>query len=182
MSRLTRKLLWMTALAVAGATSLLAQNIAGTRQGSLQGPDGRPALRIVMKISRADNEILRAVLYSIDQGGQPINAGSVTLQGANLKMAIPALGGNYDGVLKGDAITGTWTQGGPSGPLDFVRATTETAWAIPEPPPPPKPVAGEGTPVFEVSTVKPSNPDTPGQSILEEGVIFLRRRIRRCAL
>ena len=166
MNRLTRKLIGITALAAGTAGSLLAQNIVGTWQGTLQGPDGRPPLRIVMKISRADNESLRGVLYSIDQGGQPINAGAITLQGSNLKMTIPALAGNYDGTLKGDAITGSWTQGGPVAPLNFARATTETAWAIPEPPPPPKPMAGEGTPVFEVATIKPSNPDTPGQSIL----------------
>ena len=161
-----RTLLWMTAFVAGTGSMLFAQNITGTWQGSLQAPQGRPPLRIVMKISRADDESLKAVMYSIDQGAQPINASAVSLQGSSLKMTVVAIGGNYEGKFSGDTITGTWTQGGPPAPLNLTKATSETAWAIPEPPPPPKPMAGEGTPSFEVATIKPSNPDTPGQSIL----------------
>ena len=57
-------------LALATAPAIFAQNIVGTWQGSLQPPQGKP-LRIVIKISRADDESLKAVMYSIDQGGQP---------------------------------------------------------------------------------------------------------------
>lgn len=164
MSRFTSRLLWMTVFAVSSGTALLAQNIAGTWQGSLPGPQDRPPTRIVVKISRADDESLKATLYNVDQPSQPLNAGSVTFQGANLKMAVPRIGGNYDGTLKGDTITGTWSQGGPTVPFILTRATTETAWTIPDPPPPPKPMAGDA--VFEVATIKPSNPDNPGKSIL----------------
>jgi len=166
MKKSLRRLLWMTAFAAGTGGALFAQNIAGTWQGSLQGPQGRAPLRIVMKISRADEESLKAVMYSIDQGAQPINASAVTLQGSNLKMTVVAIGGNYEGKFSGDTITGTWTQGGPPAPLNLARATAETAWAIPEPPPPPKPMAGDGNPSFEVATIKPSNSDAPGQSIL----------------
>src|SRR5438045_3224779 len=166
MKRSLRRLLWLTAFSAGTGGALFAQNISGTWQGSLQGPQGGAPLRIVMKISRADDESLKAVMYSIDQGAQPINASAVTLQGSNLKMTVVAIGGNYEGKFSGDTITGTWTQGGRPAPLNLARATAETAWAIPEPPPPPKPMAGEGTPSFEVATIKLSNPDTPGQSIL----------------
>ncbi|HSP67219.1 MAG TPA: TIGR03435 family protein [Bryobacteraceae bacterium] len=162
-----RKLVLLIAFAAISGGALFAQNITGTWQGSLQPPQG-PQLRIVIKISRADNESLKAVLYSIDQGAQPVNASSISLQGANLKMAVLQIGGNYDGKLSadGNSIAGTWTQGGPMSPLNLTRATPEIAWAIPEPPPPPKPMAADVTPGFEVATIKPSNPDTPGQSIL----------------
>jgi uncharacterized protein (TIGR03435 family) len=50
--------------------------------------------------------------------------------------------------------------------MTLARATPATAWAIPEPPPPPKPMAANANLAFEVSTIKPSNPSTPGQSIL----------------
>jgi len=163
-----RKLiLWIACAAISGG-ALLAQNVTGTWQGALQPPQG-PQLRIVIKISRADDESLKAVMYSIDQGAQPINATSVSLQGSNLKMAVTNIGGNYDGKLNGDgnSISGTWSQGGPAAlPLILTRATTETAWVIPEPPPPPKPMAADVKPSFEVATIKPSDPDRPGQSIL----------------
>src|SRR5512135_2372324 len=97
-----KKLLWMTALAAGSSGALCAQNIVGSWQGSLQGPPGRPPLRIVVKISRADDESLKAVMYSIDQGGQPINANTMSQQGSAVKMAVVGIGGNYEGKLSGD--------------------------------------------------------------------------------
>jgi hypothetical protein len=126
-------LLWMLALAAAPGGALFGQNITGSWQWSLAGPPGQPPLRLIIKISRADDESLKAVLYSIDQGGQPINANSATQQGSTLKIAIVAIGGNYEGKLSADgaSITGTWSQGGPTpAPLSLARATTETAWGL----------------------------------------------------
>lgn len=152
------------ALWVLVAAPLLAQNIVGTWQGTLTNPQGK-SLRLVLKVSRADDESLKAVLYSIDQQAPPINAGAVTLQGSSFKVTIPAVGGGYEGKFEGDTITGTWNQGAGT-PLNLTRATPATEWAIPEPPPPPKLMPKDANPTFEVSTIKPSNPDTPGKSIL----------------
>ncbi|HLK66447.1 MAG TPA: TIGR03435 family protein [Bryobacteraceae bacterium] len=161
-----RLLLRTIALAASFMGGLYGQNISGTWQGTLTPPQGRP-LRIVVKISRADNESLKAVFYSIDQPAPPINVSSVALQGAVLKMDIPALAGSYEGKLAADGnnITGTWSQGVPI-PLNLLRATAETAWAIPDAPPPPRLMPADAKPTFEVATIKPSNPDQPGQSIL----------------
>jgi hypothetical protein len=54
--------------AMPGAT-LLAQNITGTWQGTLKvnGANGSAEVRLVTKISRADDESLKGVLCSIDQ-------------------------------------------------------------------------------------------------------------------
>ena len=106
-------------------------------------------------------------MYSIDQGGQPINASAVSFQGSNLKITISAIGGGYEGRLSadGNTITGTWTQGAAT-PLNLTRATPATAWAIPEPTPAPKPMAADANLDFEVATIKPSNPAAQGQSIL----------------
>src|SRR5262249_2514240 len=126
-------------------------------------------LRIVLKISRAADESLKATMYSIDQGGQPVNASTATQQGSALKLTISAIGGTYEGKLNadGDSITGTWSQGGGPGlPLNLVKATPSTEWAIPEPRPAPKPMPADATPVFEVATIKPSAPDAQGRSIL----------------
>jgi uncharacterized protein (TIGR03435 family) len=48
-------------------------------------------------------------------------------------------------------------------PLNLKRATKETAWEIPAPPPPPKMMAADANPVFEVATIKPSDPNRPGK-------------------
>jgi uncharacterized protein (TIGR03435 family) len=161
-------MMWIVVFAASAGGGLFAQNIAGTWQGSLPGPQGKQGLRIVLKISRADDEKLKGVLYSIDQGGQPINASAVSQQGGTLKMAVVAIGGDYEGKVSpdGNSITGTWTQGPQPLPLNLVRATAETAWTIPEPPPPPKMMPADAKPVFDVSTIKPSKPDARGTSIL----------------
>jgi len=161
-------MLWMLAFAAAPAGALLAQNVTGDWQGSLILPQGRPPLRIVVKISRADDESLKAILYSIDQPGPPINAASAIQQGSTLKLDIAAIGGAYEGRLSADgtSIAGTWTQGGPASPLNLVRATPATAWAIPEAPPPPMSMPADANPSFEVATIKPSDPASQGASML----------------
>src|SRR4051812_31639946 len=107
---MTKLMLWVLAIAASPAGALFAQNMVGSWQGSLQGPADRPPLRIVIKISRADDESLKAVLYSIDQGGQPLTSSSATQQGSTLKMTVAAIGGNFEGKLSadGDTIAGTW--------------------------------------------------------------------------
>lgn len=155
-----RLLLSMIALAALPGIALQAQNITGTWQGSLERPQG-PALRIVMKITRADDESLKAVLYSIDQGGSPINATSAAQQGSTLKITMTGLGASYEGKLSadGNSIAGALTQGPGPAPLNLARATPQTAWTIPEPPPPLKPMATDADPGIEVATIKPSRPD-----------------------
>jgi uncharacterized protein (TIGR03435 family) len=151
-------MLWMIALIAAPTGVLRAQNIAGTWQGTLK--PGPRDLRIVIKIS-LDDDKLKAVMYSIDQGGGSIAANSITRNGSALKMDVAAIGGSYEGKLNadGNSITGTWTQGPAPLPLNLVRATSDTAWTIPEPQPPPKQMAADATPSFEVATIKPGKPD-----------------------
>jgi uncharacterized protein (TIGR03435 family) len=157
-------MLWMIALALPGG--LFAQNVPGTWQGTLHPPQGKD-LRIVIKISRADNESLKAVFYSIDQPVPPFNANAISQQGATVKISVSTIGGEYEGKLSGDgnSITGTWMQGPASMALNLARATPETAWAIPEPPPPPKLLPADANPTFEVATIKPTDPNRPGMSI-----------------
>jgi uncharacterized protein (TIGR03435 family) len=162
-----RILLSIFALSALPGSALLAQNIAGTWQGALKanGPNGSVELRTVIKISRSDDESLKATFYSIDQNPTPINANSCTLKGSSLKIFISQLNGTYAGTVSsdGNSISGTWSQSGPAIPLSLARATAETAWTIPEPPPPPKPMTKDADPAFVVATIKPSNPNVQGQ-------------------
>ena len=161
-----KSFLRIIALAALPGGALLAQNVAGTWQGTLKA--GPQELRTVIKIA-LDDDKLKAILYSIDQGGQPIPFSKVTKDGSTIKMAIGGLG-SYEGKLSsdGNSIAGTWTQGAPI-PLNLARATPETAWAIPEPPPPPKKMAADANPTFEVATIKPSDPGRPGKLFTVRG-------------
>jgi uncharacterized protein (TIGR03435 family) len=144
------------------------QKIIGKWQGAIKIPNGQ--LRIVIDVS-SDTNKLKANFYSIDQQSPAIPASTVSLDGAILKMMFVALNGNYEGKMSADSksISGTWSQGGQSMPLDLARATPETAWAIPEPPPPPKRMATSANPAFEVATIKPSDPSRPGKAVTVRG-------------
>jgi uncharacterized protein (TIGR03435 family) len=85
-------------------------------------------------------------------------------------MTVPSIAGAYEGKLNADGnlIAGTFTQGAQL-PLNLARATPETAWAIPEAPPPPKRMAPDANPVFEVATIRPSDPAHPEQIITLRG-------------
>jgi len=56
------------AVVALSATAAFAQNIGGTWQGTLQTP--QRALRLVMKVTRADDESHKALFYSIDRTGR----------------------------------------------------------------------------------------------------------------
>jgi len=154
----------MFALLALPGSALLAQNITGTWQGTLKvnGANGPVDVRTVMKISRADNESLKGMFYSVDQDPTPVAMTSITLKGTAVKVSLVLLNATFDGTLSGDGntISGKWTQGARTLPLNLVRATDQTAWTIPEPPPAPM-MPTSAKPEFTVATIKPSRPDAP---------------------
>jgi len=128
---MTKLMLWIIALVALSGGSLLAQSITGNWLGTLQVSE---ELRVVIKISTADEGGLKAVLYSIDQRPRGIPASAVTLQGSTVKISVA--GGTYEGKLNADgaSITGTWTQEGARPlPLNLKRATSAPARPIPTP-------------------------------------------------
>jgi uncharacterized protein (TIGR03435 family) len=159
---------WIIALSVFSGGGLLAQDITGTWQGTLQVY--KQELRTVIKMSKADGGGLKAVLYSIDQSGQGF-AGTVTSEGSIVKISIPGLGGEYEGKLDGDAIalTGTMTQGPGKLPLNLTHVNDDAAWPIPAPPVPLKAMPADADPVFDVTVIKPSDPGAPGKGIRVQG-------------
>jgi bla regulator protein blaR1 len=159
---------WIVALVALWGSALHAQDITGTWQGTLQA--GKE-LRTVIKISNADGGGLKAVLYSIDQGGQALPASAITFQASTVKMSIAGIGATYEGKLSADAnsIAGAFTQGPGRLTLNLTRANGQTAWTIPEPPVPLRPMAADASPVFEVATIKPSAPEAQGKGFLVRG-------------
>ena len=156
-------------LGVGDASTLRAQTqapkpqISGTWQGKVsspQAPNGE--LRLVFKIS-ADGGALNALVYAIDRDPTPFGATSITLKGSTLQVSIQLLQSVFEGTLDadGNAITGKWTQGSSALPLTLVRATEQTAWAIPELPPSRVRMSADAKPEFAVATIKPSRPDAP---------------------
>jgi uncharacterized protein (TIGR03435 family) len=149
------------------------QSIVGDWQGTLHTPE--KDLRIVAKITQANPGGLKVVMYSIDQGGQPIAASSASFEGGALKFAIEMIEGNYEGKMSADgkSIVGTWKQGPNPMPLVLERATPETAWAIPAPLPKIPPMAANANPSFEVATIKPSKPGQQGKGFGFRGRQFM---------
>jgi len=146
----------------AAAQSPAAKTIEDTWQGTLHTP--QKDLRLVLKIADA-NGAPKATLYSIDQGGGSMAASATTFQDNTLTVAVAMIELKYEGKLSSDgkSIAGTFKQGdGPSTPMVLERATPETAWAIPEAPKPLPPMPADAKPVFDVATIKPSDPDRKG--------------------
>ena len=122
-------MLWLLALLPAGAA--LVPDIAGDWQGTLHA--GRD-LRLVLTIARVGGGGLSGTLYSIDQSAAGLPVTAITLQGGALKFSLDPLRATFAGSLSadGNAIVGTFTQAGPL-PLTFLRATEDSAWALPAP-------------------------------------------------
>ena len=100
-----------------------AQDITGDWQGTLD--TGMGQLRLVLHITKAADNSIKATLDSIDQpGANGIPVNSVTLKNSQLNLDVTAVHGTYEGMVAPDAktISGTWSQGKPL-PLEFQRAT-----------------------------------------------------------
>ena len=124
-------------MALTAFTALLAygQDISGDWQGTIKA--GAQEIRILLQIAKSDHGEWKATMLSIDQSpdrgaGAPVT--SFSLNGSNIQFAITTARGSYEGKLSADgaSISGTWMQGRPL-PLDFKRATKETAWLDPSP-------------------------------------------------
>jgi len=158
--------------AVLGGTAhaQAAKDISGNWQGTLQVGNG---LRTLLKITNNDGKY-KAVLYSIDQGGQAIVVNSISLQGNVVTFAITGPEVTYTGTLNpdGNTISGSATQHGETHTLNLTHVSDEDAWAIPEPP---KQMAKDAQPGFEVVTIKPGTPNQPGKNIGFRGRHFTAR-------
>lgn len=82
--------------------------------GALDMGSQRLRLRLVITEGPA------STLNSVDQGNSAIPVGTTTIEGGELRLAIPAIGGSFRGRLNGGRIEGEFTQRGTL-PLVFSR-------------------------------------------------------------
>jgi uncharacterized protein (TIGR03435 family) len=169
-----KKRVWLTialgAMLAGSALAQAAKDLSGNWQGTLEAGNG---LRTLLKITNNDGKY-KAVLYSIDQGGQAIAINTISIQGNAVTFAITGPDVKYAGTLNpdGNTISGSATQHGETHTLNLTHVSDENAWAIPELP---KPMAKDAQPGFDVVTIKPGTPDKPGKNIGSNGRHFMAR-------
>ncbi len=117
-----KRFMIMAALIIFAAAVSRAQDIAGDWQGTISA--GGQDLRLVLHITKASDNSLKATLDSIDQrdaNGIPVS--SISLKDSKLDLGVEMVHGTYEGKVSpdGNTITGTWTQG-VALPLEFKRA------------------------------------------------------------
>jgi hypothetical protein len=78
-------------------------------------------LRLVVKLANKPEGAAAGTMVSVDQGGVEIPIASIVQTGSRLTLALPTIAGSYDGELKGGVLTGKWTQGPNTWPLEFKK-------------------------------------------------------------
>lgn len=112
--------LFLFAFAATPATSPApSADITGTWSGTLAVPG--EALPLVLHITRASDGTLGATLDSPSQGASGIPVTSITATGGVVEFTIAKIGASYRGTIGATSITGTFSQGGLSLPLTFIR-------------------------------------------------------------
>lgn len=163
-------LLCVLAAGLLPGDGLLAQSIAGDWQGAIKaGPTTN--VRMVFRITRADDETIKSTLYNVDTPGASISASAASFRDSILKLTFSSVGMTYEAKLSSDgkSLAGNLTSAAGSVPLNLARSTPDTAWTIPEAPPAVPPMAAGASPSFEVATIKPSNPAVQSKFITMKG-------------
>ena len=96
----------------------LTKDFEGSWEGALEV--NGVTLHLSLKLANQDGGAT-GTLISIDQGGAEIPLSAIVQTGAHLKFTVPGVGGAYEGDLKDGQISGTWTQGPNSLPLNLKR-------------------------------------------------------------
>jgi uncharacterized protein len=116
---------------------------AGSWLGPIQLPGGVALPFVLHLISTAEGG-LSGTADSPEQGAFGLPLGSIRLEGETLTLEIPTVLARFDGVLAGDTLRGSWTQGGASLPLTLVRTQPGASpYRRPQDPIPPFPYRSE---------------------------------------
>jgi len=95
-----KMMLWIIAVATLSGSTLYAQDIASDWQGILKAGTG---LRLILHITKSDNDGWSAMLYSMDQGRDGIAVSSLTRRGSDFKFSVDSIHGSYEGKLSADS-------------------------------------------------------------------------------
>ncbi len=139
----------------AAITSLRAQTIVGTWQGTVTYPNSN-STRLVITLTKSPDSSLRGGLNYVDHDfGFAFS--SITFAAPNLTFSQEATGMAFHGLLSADgkSIAGTLTQGKQSYPVTFSLATPDTLWKSAGPPP----MAANADPAYDVAIIKPAPPE-----------------------
>jgi uncharacterized protein len=79
-------------------------------------------LRVVFNLKLVQKDSLTVTLDSPDQGAKDIPAGPVIVENKKVIIKAPGIDGRYEGTIMSDStMTGTWTQGGGTLPLNIKK-------------------------------------------------------------
>jgi non-heme chloroperoxidase len=129
-----KKLLLGIALAAGLANAVSAQEIAGDWQGTVKS-DAGPAKQVVLHITQHGSCDLTAMVFWMDKLPDGFGVNELTVRDSELRFSIPPLQILFEGKLSagGSSINGTWAEDKAAVPVEFQRATKETAWRHPPP-------------------------------------------------
>ncbi|MFP4600908.1 MAG: alpha/beta hydrolase family protein [Persicimonas sp.] len=120
-------------------SSGLEDRLEGSWRGVLEVPGTE--LPLVFHLAKNDGDEWEATIDSPAQGATGIPVSEVNLDGEKIRLAIPSIGGTYEGAVAEDAsqIDGTWSQQGQSYPLNLEpqadgEANSPDRPQMPEPP------------------------------------------------
>lgn len=144
-NRITKIVLVLSFLLIFDSVTIFSQNnnIVGSWQGALKVSGLQ--YRIVFNITKEKDETYKAAMDSPDQGAKDIPVDKVTLTGENLKIEMPAIRGEYNGLVNAESnkIEGTWTQAGINYQLDLEKADKPIVINRPQEPKEPFPYNSE---------------------------------------
>lgn len=119
--------IWLSITLMFYALSTRAQTLDGVWQATLEG---NPPHRLILQLIKKSDGSWGRALYRIDQSGEPESIPSLIISGSDIHLAFTD-GTTYNGKLNPSASTlqGTWiAPTHPPQPINFQRATKETAW------------------------------------------------------
>jgi hypothetical protein len=124
-------------------TAAAPTGVVGVWQGALEAAGAK--LRLQLHVLAADKGQFTGKLDSLDQGASGLVCANITLKDNAFHFDVPSVGGSYEGRLNAavDEITGSWTQGGVTRPLNFKRGDKPIARKRPQNPVEPYPYKTE---------------------------------------
>ena len=99
----------------------IAKELEGTWSGTLE-VNGAP-MRILLKMANQADGTSTGSVANLDQGAVDIPVSGITQTAANVNIEVKMVNGSYSGAVNaaGTELSGTWTQGAFTAPLNFRR-------------------------------------------------------------